>query len=556
VRLRSRDFLYAWIIVSIIIVFTYIFGGFDRVNYSILNYLYCLSRKLEFSEDIVVIGITDKCLGEIGRWPWRRDYFVRLFKILKEEGVRAVGIDILFLEPEGTVDDQLAVISKELKRVVYSAYYNTEDARLYLPISKLTKNSYGLGHINVTPAVNGFIYSLPESLPYGNEKIKAFSIRVAEAYLDRSINGLPNENGSLLINYTGKRPKIIPFVDVLEGKFPKESFRNKLVLIGITAKGLGDYFLAPSYKEPISGIEVHANAVNTIIKGMFPKRVPKITVITITLILALLLFLMKEKPLRVLLISLLIILASFSTSYVIFSTKRIIFDCFPIILSTIFDVGMVTTYGYLKEKREKDRIRSIFQMYLPPEVIERHLNNSELWSLEGEEVEVTVMFIDISGFTKFSLEHKPQEVVEFLNRYFSIVTDIIFKHRGTLDKFIGDAVMAIYGAPIRYMEHPLEAILSAFEIMEAVKRYNILLKIGINTGSVILGNIGTEKRIQYTAIGDTVNMAEYLESIANPGEIILGETTYNEIRDMVIAERIVLTGKYEGRIAYKVINYG
>lgn len=555
-RLNSRGFLYIWIIVSIIAVFIYLFGGFDRINYSILNYLYYLSNKTEFSEDIVVIGITDKCLEKLGRWPWKRDYFVRLLEILNEAKVRGVGIDILFLEPEGTADDQLAIISKELKRVVYSAYYNIEDARLYLPIFKLIKNSYGIGHINVTPEVNGFIYSLPESLPYKNEKIKAFSIRVAEAYLDRTINDLPTEDGNLLINYTGKKPKVIPFVDVLEGKIPREFFKDKLVLIGITARGLGDYFLVPSYKEPISGIEVHANAVNTIIKGMFIKKVPKITVITITLILALLLFLMREKPLRTLLMGLLIILASFSTSYIIFSTKRIIFDCFPMILSAILDVGMTTLYGYFKEKREKDRIRGIFQMYLPPEVIERHLNNSELWNLGGEEVEVTVMFIDISGFTKFSQEHKPQEVVEFLNRYFSIVTDIIFRHRGTLDKFIGDAVMAIYGAPIRYKEHPLEAILSALEIMEAVKRYNILLKIGINTGNVILGNIGTERRIQYTAIGDTVNMAEYLESIANPGEIIIGETTYNEIRDVVSAEKILLTGKYEGKTAYKVIGYG
>ncbi len=555
-RLNSRGFLYIWIIVSIVIVFMYLFGGFDRINYSILNYLYHLSSKAEFSEDIVVIGITDECLGKLGRWPWKRNYFVRLLEILKEEKVRAVGVDILFVEPEGTVDDQLAAISKGLKRVVYSAYYNTEDARLYLPISKLTKSSYGVGHINVTPEINGFIYSLPESLPYGDEKIKAFSIRVTEAYLDRTINNLPTENGNLLINYTGKRPKIIPFVNVLERKVPREFFKNKLVLIGITAKGLGDYFLAPSYKEPISGIEIHANAVNTITKGVFPKRVSKTIVIVITLIVTLSFFLMKEKPLRVLSIGLLIILISFANSYIIFSTKRIIFDCFPIILSTISDVGMTTLYGYFKEKKEKDRIRSIFQMYLPPEVIEKHLNNSELWNLEGEEVEVTVMFIDISGFTKFSQEHKPQEVVKFLNRYFSIVTDIIFRHRGTLDKFIGDGVMVIYGAPIRYNEHPLEALLSAFEIMEAAKRYEISLKIGINTGNVILGNIGTEKRIQYTAIGDTVNMAEYLESIANPGEIIIGETTYNRIIGTINTERIVLTGKYEGRIAYRVIGHG
>lgn len=551
--MKSKGFLFTWFIVNIIIVSIYFFGGFDRVNYAILNYFYYLSSKLDFSEDILVIGITDKCLEEIGRWPWNRVYFVKLLNILKESSVKAVGIDILFLEPEGQIDKKLAEVSKELDKVIYSAYFNTEDARFFTPIPILSQNAFGIGHINVTPAVNGFIYSLPLSLPYEDEEVKAFSIKVSEAYLNRIIRDIPTEGGNLLINYTGKRPKIIPFSDVIKGEVSKELFKNKLVLVGITAKGLGDYFLAPSYEEPVSGLEIHANAVNTVIKGAFPKRIPKVTVIIITLMLSLSFLSMKEKPMRVLLLGLLAILVSFRASFVLFAPGRTIFDCFPIILSTIANIMISTVYGYLEEKREKDKIKSIFQMYLPVEVIEEHLKNSALWNLKGEELEVTVMFVDISGFTRFSQEHTPQEVVEFLNKYFSLVTDIIFKHRGTLDKFIGDAVMAIYGAPIRYEEHPIEAIASALDIIRVAKEYNILLKIGINTGNVILGNIGTEKRVQYTAIGDTVNMAEYLESIANPGEIIIGEVTYNKIKDKVIAERIILTGKYEGRIAYRLI---
>jgi adenylate cyclase len=191
-------------------------------------------------------------------------------------------------------------------------------------------------------------------------------------------------------------------------------------------------------------------------------------------------------------------------------------------------------------------------MYLSPEVIDTLLKHPEFWNLQGEEVEATIMFVDISGFTRFSQEHRPQEVVVFLNRYFSMVSDIIFKHKGTLDKFIGDAVMAIYGAPIRYKDHQIEAIESAYEIIEMAKKENFLVKIGINTGNVILGNIGTERRIQYTAIGDPVNMAEYLESIANPGEILIGEQTYKAVKERIKAEEIIPTGKYEGHRAYIV----
>lgn len=554
--MRLKGFIYIWSVVNIIVVLFYLFGGFDRINYTILNYLFYLSGRIDFSEDIVVIGITDRCLERFGRWPWGRDYYVKLLRILKEGGVKAVGIDILLLEPEGSADTKLAEASRELGKVVFSAYFNTEDSRLYLPIPVILQGAFGIGHINVTPSVNGFVYGLPESIPYRDREVKAFSIKVSEAYLGKVLDGIPTEDGNLLINYTGKKPKIVPFSDILEGKVSKELFKGKLVLVGITAKGLGDYFLAPSYKEPISGLEIHANAVNTVINGSFIKIVPKTSIIIVILVTSLSFLLAKERPTKVLLFGLIIILASFCISYALFSTVRIVSDCFPVVTSTIVNVGITTLYGYLKEKREKDRIKQIFQMYLPVEVIEEHLKNPELWNLKGEEVEVTVMFVDISGFTRFSQEHRPQEVVEFLNRYFSIVTDIVFKHRGTLDKFIGDAVMAIYGAPVRYREHPLEALLSALEIIEIAKRHNMLLKIGINTGRVILGNIGTEKRIQYTAIGDTVNMAEYLESIAGPGEIIIGDTTYNEIKDRVIAEEIILTGKYEGRIAYRVISYG
>ncbi|MCX7796552.1 MAG: CHASE2 domain-containing protein [bacterium] len=350
--MKPKGFIYIWLIANILIVSIYSLGGFDRINYAILNYFYYLSSKLDFSEDILVIGITDKCLERLGRWPWDRTYYLKLFSILKKSGAKAVGIDILFSEPEGQVDRQLAEISRELGKVVYSAYFNREDSRLYTPIPIISQNAFGVGHINVTSAINGFIYGLPVSLPYRNEEIKAFSIKVSEAYLDRVIRDMPREDNNLLINYTGKRPEVIAFSDVLDGKIPNEVFKDKLVLVGVTAKGLGDYFLVPSYEEPISELEIHTNAVNTIIKGAFPKRIPKRTVVIITLIVALSFLSMKERPIRILLLGLLTILISFRASFTLFSPGRIIFDCFPIILSTISNITISTIYGYFKDKKK------------------------------------------------------------------------------------------------------------------------------------------------------------------------------------------------------------
>ena len=554
--MRLRIHLYIWLVINIIVSFLYLFGGLDTVNYSVLNYFFYIRGQPKFSKDIVIIGITDRCIEKIGRWPWRRDYYVRILEILKESRVKVVGMDILFLEPEGVSDYRLADVSRELGNVIYSAYFNTDDSRFYLPIQVIAKNSLGIGHINVTPAMNGFIYSLPLSLPYKGETMQAFSLKISEAYLNKVCDNIPVYNGNLLINYTLMRSDIIPFTDVLEGRISKGFFRGKIVLIGITARGLGDYFLAPSYREPISGVEIHANAINTIITQSFLKRIPKIITVLVNFILSLLFLLLWKNPIRLSISGVVIAILFPCVSFFLFSLKGIIFDSFPLVLSTVTGLGVSSIYAYLEEKREKDRIRDVFRMYLPSEVIDRHLKDPGLWNLKGEEVEVTIMFVDISGFTGFSQKHSPKDVVEFLNRYFSIVTDIVFRHRGTLDKFIGDGVMVIYGAPIRYSDHPREALLSAFDIIEAVRQYDIHVKIGINTGNVILGNIGTEKRIQYTAIGDTVNMAEYLESIAGPDEIIIGEATYNRVKDMVNAEKIFLRGKYDGRIAFRVIKYG
>jgi len=554
--MRLRIPLYIWLVTNIIVSSLYLFGGLDNVNYSVLNYFFYIRGQPEFSKDIVIIGITDRCIEKIGRWPWRRDYYVRILEILKESRVKVVGMDILFLEPEGVSDYRLADVSRELGNVIYSAYFNTDDSRFYLPIQVIAKNSLGIGHINVTPAINGFIYSLPLSLPYKGETMQAFSLKISEAYLNKVCDNIPVYNGNLLINYTLMRSDIIPFTDVLEGRISKGFFRGKIVLIGITARGLGDYFLAPSYREPISGVEIHANAINTIITQSFLKRIPKIITVLVNFILSLLFLLLWKNPIKLSISGVVIAIFFPCVSFFLFSLKGIIFDSFPLVLSTVTGLGVSSIYAYLEEKREKDRIRDVFRMYLPSEVIDRHLKDPGLWNLKGEEVEVTIMFVDISGFTRFSQKHSPKDVVEFLNRYFSIVTDIVFRHRGTLDKFIGDGVMVIYGAPIRYSDHPREALLSAFDIIEAVRQYDIHVKIGINTGNVILGNIGTEKRIQYTAIGDTVNMAEYLESIAGPDEIIIGEATYNRVKDMVNAEKIFLRGKYDGRIAFRVIKYG
>jgi adenylate cyclase len=190
--------------------------------------------------------------------------------------------------------------------------------------------------------------------------------------------------------------------------------------------------------------------------------------------------------------------------------------------------------------------------------MEKLLGSSGEVLLEGEEKTLTVLFADVRGFTSYADRHTPEETFAFLNGILSIMSDAVFKFGGTLDKFIGDEVMAIYGAPVDDPKHALNAVLSAKEMMLRMKEFSreVKIGIGINTGRMIIGNIGTARRMEYTAIGDAVNVAARIEGLTAGDEILIGQGTY----DMVAAENILcekagvfsIRGKDEGLALYRV----
>lgn len=203
----------------------------------------------------------------------------------------------------------------------------------------------------------------------------------------------------------------------------------------------------------------------------------------------------------------------------------------------------------LNEKiKEEIKRRSQLERYHSPAVINRILTYSSTdSSIEAQDLDVSVLFSDIVGFTGLSEKMEPHRVALILNEYFSEMTDIIFRYDGTLDKFIGDAIMAVFGAPLAMPDHALRAVKTALEMRERLRQMNeekfgknkINIRIGINTGRVVAGDIGSPKRIEYTVLGNTVNIASRLEStIARPGQIVVGEATYHIIRDLFVMEPV------------------
>jgi adenylate cyclase len=219
-----------------------------------------------------------------------------------------------------------------------------------------------------------------------------------------------------------------------------------------------------------------------------------------------------------------------------------------------------------KSLREKEVIKGAFSKYVTKSVVDRILQHQDGLKLGGEKKEVTVFFSDIRGFTPMSEVLSAEEVVHLLNEYFTAMTTIIFKYEGTLDKFMGDAIMAVYGAPIDMADHAERAVLAAIEMSEKMKelqakwklegKREVNIGIGINTGEVVVGNIGSNERMEYTAIGDNVNLTQRLESVAEKGQILISAATYEKVKHKVnatVLDPIKVKGKVEKVLAYSVV---
>lgn len=219
----------------------------------------------------------------------------------------------------------------------------------------------------------------------------------------------------------------------------------------------------------------------------------------------------------------------------------------------------------LTKEREKQAIRSLFQRYVSPVVVDRLVEGRETLALGGRRQEVSVLFADIRGFTAFSEYLSPEKVVEALNRYLALAVEAILAEEGTLDKFVGDAVMAIFNAPLSQSEYVLRAVQAALAMQQAVLNYNskivppsLSFGIGIHTGQAVVGNIGTIQQMNYTAIGDTVNLAKRLQENAAEGQIILSQTTYEAVKEIVTVEDLgllVVKGRTATEPIYQLVGF-
>ena len=399
------------------------------------------------------------------------------------------------------------------------------------------------------------IIGSPEIVPgYGEEAIKATDYSGLE-WLQIGPLRIPvyDDGVTSLVPYRGGEHsfKYVSAVDVMNARVDAADLKGKIVLVGTTAPGLLDMRATP-VGSIYPGVEVHANMIAGILDGNI-KQSPAyviafefVALLFAGLILALLL--PRLSPLKSLLLTATVLIGAFAGNSLVFQQGNLVLPLASglAMIAVLFALNM--TYGFFVETRGKRQITGLFGQYVPPELVEEMARNPEHFSMEGESREMTVLFTDVRGFTTISEGLDPKQLSQLMNQFLTPLTEIIYQHRGTIDKYMGDCIMAFWGAPLPDSGHARSGLLAGLEMHAALEEMNpkfkargwpeIRIGVGLNTGRMSVGNMGSRIRLAYTVMGDAVNLASRLESITKQygADMIVGEETRNAVSDVVFCE--------------------
>jgi len=559
--------------------------------------------------------------GQLGRFPWPRSAYRDIIDFFAAAGAQTLAFDILFTEQQeagkdNESDKALIEATRQagnvvhVMQVLYSPALQTSkplpddllsmqsfqakkmEGEIYndylLPIDGLYQASKGIGFLEINPDRDGVYrrvrlfnqYHDGTILPSLASTIVAplisaggsisYSAEMAdlngfEIPLDGQGNYLINPYGKLQtysISQVFKAASQIKSGQQTNLALDPEAFKGKIVLVGASAIGLLDV-KATSLSPKEAGIFLHAYTVSNILKQDFLISQNSYLMIIIMLILCGMVVAPIILASRLVFATIPVLLASigyFIFAYAAF-TANLVFAITPVIFAILFSTLLAYFYRTYLEKFSHIKVRKMLGQYVSPRVLTEVIDNQDdLHAEVGSKEELSILFSDIRGFTNISEALQANQVVELLNIYFSDMTDVIFRYDGTLDKFIGDAIMAFWGAPIKTTDHPLQAVRCAIEMTNRLESVNsrlldknfpaINIGVGIHTGDVVLGNIGSDKKLDYTVIGDSVNLASRLEGLTKKYgcALIISETTYCAVRDQVpclLIDRVRVKGKQQ-----------
>ena len=452
------------------------------------------------------------------------------------------------------------------------------------------------GHFSIEPDIDGILRRVPMLAESNGAYYEPLSLAMVRLILggpkivpgypsdriwSRNYSGLEwlevgplkipvDERVTALIPYRGAQRSFnyVSAVDVMNERADPALLQGKIVLVGTTAPGLLDLRATP-VDNVYPGVEIHANMIGGMLDRNIKQKPPYVigaefvSLLIAGLTMALLLPLLN--PMRSLLVTLAMLVLVLFTNLLVFHAGNLVLPLASGLLLILLLFALNMTYGYFVETRGKRQITGLFGQYVPPELVDEMARNPESFSMEGKSNEMTVLFTDVRGFTTISEGLDPKQLSQLMNEFLTPLTQVIYKHRGTVDKFMGDCIMAFWGAPLPDAAHARNGVLAGLEMHEVLKKLKpefqargwpeIRIGVGLNTGRMSVGNMGSKLRTAYTVMGDAVNLSSRLESITKEygADIIVGEGTKDAVADVVFREldRVRVKGKDEAVAIYE-----
>ena len=592
-------------------------GGFRLVDLSGLDgwlrdvvLVTALSREQPRAA-ISLAAIDDASLRALGRWPWDWEVHTRIVEALTRLGARVIAFDVVMFSPPGTTApaglEKLAAAIGSSGRVVLAAGLETgpdgSPGLPLLPHPRLQSAARACAWVllpldpdgvvrrfTALPPAQGPLASLdsasasgatsaPPRLPFFDLQVAALQVQAAvperpaadetlrlEGTLQTVRLPLAADRSTAWIRFQGREPAFPAFscIDLLEGRVPESAVKHRTVLVGYTAELLQDRHHVPASalsRARMPGVLIHAHSIATLLdgRGLAPMTPLGQTALRCgaTILAGLAVAILGPLPgalvLGLLLTGTLFGAALACRAGLIFELSR------PLLLPVLAHAGCLSA-AYFREARRASAIRGMFAHYVNDSVVEMLVREPHRLRLGGEKKVLTVLFSDVRGFTTLSEKLGPEALVKLLNAYLTEMTNLVFEHQGTLDKYIGDALMAIFGAPVTQPDHAARCCRAALRMMAALEQFNarqqatgglpIAIGIGINTGEMIVGNMGSEARFDFTVMGDAVNLASRLEGQTKSYGvgIIVGDESKRALGDAFVTRELDLIrvkGKYE-----------
>ena len=472
-------------------------------------------------------------------------------------------------EQEGRYPDFLdRSVFMRIKQVSVEKTFGIKEAYDSLPpVEPIGSATEFLGHVYSLPEPDGTLRRDILVLRYQYEYFPSFPLQLARLALGLRLEEMvlrigegvhlgerfipPDEYGRLLINYYGKEQTFTHYsaTDVLSGRIPPDALRDKVVLVGTSAIGTYDQKVVP-FSNNYPGVEKNATVLANILQESYVhhtwihKVIDVLTILIIGLGLGVALTRLKGVWGTALAGGLLVALLLWLQWMFVWQGWWL--NAVMPMSTLLFVYTAMTLERYLIEERKAREIRAMFTNYVNPKIVEELVSDPEKARLGGQRKELTILFSDVRGFTTFSEQHQPEQVVESLNEYLKAMTEVVFQWDGTLDKFVGDCIMVFWGAPVDQANHAELGVRCAIQMAAELKRLQERCRaegkpfldagIGINTGEVLVGNMGAEgKKMDYTVIGDSVNLAARVEGLTRKydARILITEYTYRKIQHLV-----------------------